>query len=87
MFIEYQKIKSDAECLSDDEKLGTFPTVYDCFNACLVTTGCTYFIYGKEQGGAKDQCYWEKTTNENCPEGWEEDKKFDFYKLGTLLYK
>ena len=86
VFIGYQKIRSDSECESDDEEIGTFSTVYECFNKCNSTTGCRYFEYGKEQS-VQGQCWWEKTTNENCPEGWQDDQKYDFYKIGILMYK
>ena len=82
----FQKIRNDSECNSKDELLGTFSTVYVCSRACSRTTGCKYFIYGKvpsEQG----TCKMEKTLSENCPEGWEDDTKYDFYKQGNVLYK
>ena len=86
IFADYQKIRVDSECESKDDLIGKFSTVSECSLACSQTTGCKYFIYGKvpsEQG----TCKMEKTTSENCPEGWEDDKKYDFYKQGNLLYK
>ena len=86
IFIGYQKIRSDVECKSGDKQIGTFSTLHECFDACLTTIGCKYFVYGKDEG-SKGKCFWEYTSNENCKEGWIADTDYDFYKLGTLFYK
>ena len=71
-------IKSDHECTSDDKKLGDFESLGQCANACKSTSGCNFFIYGKDS--KQGRCFWEKTSDSSCPEGWEEDK-YDFYEI------
>ena len=87
IFIGYQKIRSDGECNYDETLIGKFSTLYECFDACLASAVCKYFIYGKG-GKAQGKCYWEKIVSgdENCEEKWIDDGRYDFYKLGTLFY-
>ena len=83
--MDFGLLRSDVECSSNDELLGNFSTVNDCSNSCKTTHGCNYFVYGKVPD-TQGLCFWEKTLNENCPEGWENDTKYDFYKqLSKLL--
>ena len=42
--------------------------------------GCDFFIYGKDTKSGV--CYWEKTADASCPEGWEADA-YDFYSLNA----
>ena len=72
--------------MSNDELIGTFLTLYECSNACSQTAGCKYFVYGKVHS-VQGKCYWEKTISKDCPEGWEDDIKYDFYQQGNLFYK
>ena len=71
-------IKSGAECKSGDEDLGVRDTVGECADACLLKSGCNFFIYGT--GGKAGECWWEKTSDASCPEDWEEDQ-YDFYEI------
>merc|ERR1712228_619700 len=71
-------IKEGAECLSSDESLGTGMTLEECSEACSKINGCKFFILGS--GSKEGYCYWEKTENENCDEGWEDDE-FNFYAI------
>ena len=76
-------IKVGHECKSADKHLGKFDSVGQSRNACKYKRGCKFFIYGTNSKNIKKnegQCYWEKTSDSSCPEGWEEDE-FDFYKL------
>ena len=43
----YTLIKEDAECQSDDMKLGEFATIADCADACARHHDCNFFIMGK----------------------------------------
>ena len=72
----YIKLKSGAECRSNDEYLGTFSSVEECSDECKATPQCKFFCY--DAGNSK--CYWEKTSSASCSEGWEDDT-YDFYQL------
>ena len=77
--VAYKKVNSGVECVSNDEKLGSFSKVEECANACRNKTECHFFVYGT--GTIKSGwCYWEKTSNSLCHEGWEDDD-YDFYQL------
>ena len=54
-----------------------------CANACINKEGCNFFIYAT---GDYTGCYWEKTTDKSCPEGWIEDYNFDFYKMDSKYF-
>jgi hypothetical protein len=83
----FRILKRDAECMSEDMMLHDdsecdgvtcIMTVEMCANKCESIEGCDFFIFGK---GFKDgRCYWEKTSDASCPEGWETDE-YDFYLL------
>ena len=81
--IGYILIKFDVECKSDDEKLGNFPSLAECANACRNIGNCHFFIYGKDS--KKGRCFWEKTSGAGCLEGWENDY-YGFYKLRGSKY-
>ena len=74
-------MKSEHECDSDDEKLGSFDLVEECADACRQKEGCTFFLFGLRRFDTGD-CYWEKTPDASCRngEGWESDN-YDFYEL------
>ena len=82
-YADYRLIKSDHQCKSEGQHLGNFQSVEECANACKEWAGCNFFIYGKDS--LKGRCNWEKTSNSNCPEGWEEDD-YDFYELISRFY-
>ena len=88
VFIVGTLVKSGVECKSEDNYLGDFDTVGECSNACREKSGCNFFIYGT--GGKAGKCYWEKTKNRECPEGWE-SHQYDFHeipitsKLGKII--
>jgi hypothetical protein len=71
-------VKSNTECKSNDEELGTSSTLHECESKCRTQSGCQYFIFGK--GAKAGKCWWEKTTSESCPEGWL-NNEYDFFKL------
>ena len=74
--------KRGAECKSADENLGSQVSIADCARACRKKTGCNFFVFGT---GSKDgKCYWEKTQNTNCPEGWDEDD-YNFYEMKSMF--
>ena len=76
-------IKSDVECESNDDLLGTFSKLEECA-AKVLEAGGRFFIYGKEEisgrsdGDKTGQCYHEKTSDGTCSEGWESDS-YNFY--------
>ena len=76
--VDYKLVKSNAECKSGDQSLGSFSTLYGCAGACRKNAQCTYFIYGINN--KKGKCYWEKTSSRGCTDGWETDS-YNFYKL------
>ena len=76
-------VEPKVECKSDDKKLGNFGNLWECANACQEIGDCKYFIYGT--GGKKGECFWEKTEGADCPEGWDEDDKYDFYEIISKL--
>ena len=76
-------VEPGVECQSDDEKLGNFDNVWECADACQEISECKYFIYGK--GEKEGECFWEKTVSEDCPDDWEDDYKYDFYKIISKL--
>ena len=71
-------IKSDNECNDNDEHLGDFTSLKECANACRNKAGCKFFIYGKDS--KQGSCWWEKTSDSSCSEGWEVDE-YDFYEI------
>jgi len=75
--LSFSLIKKNHECSSSDDSLGKFSEVSLCAIACQQKEECTFFIYGEENR----KCYWEHTSSEDCPGGWEMDKKYDFYEL------
>ena len=80
-------IKENAECNSNDEKLGDFSTMEQCAAACAAKEGCEYFIYGKASGPQGDKagrCYWEKVSDSSCSSGWEVDS-YDFYGFAVFI--
>ena len=77
-FIDHSLIKIGAECLSEDQKLGRFLSLAKCADACRSKRDCKYFVYGKLD--VVGYCYWEKTTSESCPEGFQ-NTNYDFYEL------
>ena len=77
-YVDYILIKTDYECKSSDQSLGEFASLEECANACKNIAGCHFFVYGKETN--QGPCYWEKTSDSSCPEGWILNK-YDFYEL------
>ena len=82
-FLDFNLVKSGAECNSKDQKLGRFDNLQECADACLNKNECVYFVYGT--GSKAGYCYWEKTNSRDCSEGWENDK-FDFYEVAGRLH-
>ena len=78
VILDYRLVKSGAECHSTDQNLGRFDNLQECSDACLNKNECTYFIYGT--GSKAGRCWWEKTHNHCCSEGWENDE-YNFYEV------
>ena len=76
-------MKQGVECESDDESLGDDVSIGECANACKAKAGCNSFIFGT--GIKAGNCYWEKTLNGTCPEGWEKND-YNFYKMKGMSY-
>jgi hypothetical protein len=55
----------------------------ECAAACDNMAGCNFFIYGKDN--KEGWCFWEKTSDSSCTEGWDQDK-YDFYELPTSKF-
>ena len=71
-------LRRGVECTSEDEFLGEYVSLEECKAACGDTSGCEFYIFGKDD--KYGQCYWEKTTSAQCPEGFREDAS-DFYAM------
>ena len=71
-------VERGEECKSDDKWLGKYNTPTECAKACKENKGCKFFIFGT--GSKTGKCYWEKTLNAACPEGWYEND-YDFYTM------
>lgn len=69
---------SGVECHSADEPIGAFSHLWECANACQEISECNFFKYGT--GYKEGQCWWEKTENRDCPEGWDPDYH-NFYEI------
>ena len=83
--LDFELIRIGAECNSVDQNLGDKRTVDECAAACQNIPECKFFVYGYT-GDALNKagwCYWEKTTSEDCPEGWELGT-YGFYRTGRL---
>ena len=78
--IKIAMIKSGHECGSSDELLGFVSSAEACGARCINKEGCKYFIV-ENNGGFSGRCYWEKTTSQNCPEGWDVFNSYDFYAI------
>ena len=76
----YKLLKSEADCRSRDESLGDFPSIDECADACRNKDGCAFFLYGIPETDKELGCFWEKTPNEKCSDGWQDDK-YNFYEL------
>ena len=66
---EYELIKRNAECESDDEKLGDVATVEGCAELCAKKQGCVFFILGKGETKA-GWCWAEHTRDASCEVRW-----------------
>ena len=80
----YSKIETAKECNCPDMLLGAGMSEDSCANACAAKTGCEFFIFGGGSilGFSVGKCYWEKTTNASCPEGFNYGP-YDFYQMGA----
>ena len=68
-----------------EQDLGIFGTVTECALACKDHATCKYFSYRRWEGigqlPASGKCYWERTIAADCPGGFVENDKYDFYAL------
>ena len=71
-------VQSKSNCKSDDKLFGKMKTIEQCAEKCKNTQGCRYFVYGI--GKNAEKCFWEKTSDATCVEGWEKDT-YHFYAL------
>jgi len=79
--VKYYLVKSGHECNCEDEHMVTYgaTSVQNCAEM-VATRGGNFFAVGT--GSQPDMCLWEKTTSEECTEGWEVDE-YDFYAIGV----
>ena len=77
---KYILVKEHAECKSKKVRLGLFvSSAQKCAKMCKRELGCEFFIVGK--GTNTGSCYYEKTTDASCPEGWQASRLYDFMRL------
>jgi hypothetical protein len=70
--------KKNVACKSGDVQIGTYSAVGVCHRKCVATTGCKYFLFGKDTMAGR--CIHEFTTSSCSEEGWESDA-YDFYEV------
>lgn len=77
---DFRLVKKDVKCLSKDEKIGNgLDDASQCAKRCRAQPKCRFFAFGV--GFAKGQCYWVKTYDASCPQGFQPDIKYHFYEL------
>ena len=69
-----------AACRSSDLDLGVLATLEECA-AAVQLAGRTFFLYGRNAEAGK--CFAETTASRDCPEGWEGQDDYDFYRLAA----
>ena len=57
---EFTLLKSNAECLSNDDNLGDVTSLQQCADKCAAHRGCNFFISGKSDKAGR--C-WVEFTN------------------------
>lgn len=65
---QFDLVKEDHECNSDDQYIGEFTHAQGCADKCKDTFNCEFFLFGKNDKAGN--CYHEKTATEECTEGW-----------------
>ena len=82
----YYLLKKGKECKSNETKLGEFTSFSadGCAYACRKHKGCKFFEYGR--GNRHGRCYFKDTQSADCPEGFVNNKPYDFYRIWGKLY-
>jgi len=75
----YGLIKSSVTCNSDDKYLGEYSNVAKCAAACRAEVGCEFFVFNVMDSTGR--CYFEKTAEPTCAEGFDSEPGFNFYGL------
>jgi hypothetical protein len=75
-------IMSDHVCSSAEVDLGVFENFGGCLEACKLTNGCLFFVFGK--GTQFGKCYHELTQTRGCSEGWL-SAEYDFYQANKNI--
>lgn len=70
-------VRTNVECSSEHESLGTVADFDACRQACEETDGCMFFSFGEDDKA----CAYEKTSSAACPEGFIDKNKYNFYSL------
>jgi len=68
-------VKANAECRSSDSRMPDADSLQQCAES-VQQNGGVRFLYGK--GGKRGRCYTERTSSDECTEGFEDDQ-YDFY--------
>ena len=74
-------IRESYQCASHDTSLGSFQTMEECADTCAAVGNCRFFSFGK--GESAGQCHHEFTEAATCPEGFQKDTSYDFYRSGS----
>ena len=72
----YERVQENAECKTEDKKVGQFPDIQACADECAARTGCEGFDFGRDDAGnissafadRKGMCWFEQTLSARCPE-------------------
>ena len=66
----YLLLQASGTCASAHDSLGKQATAVACAQACYERQGCRYFSYGHAGTSDAEDCLHEKTTSDECPEGF-----------------
>jgi hypothetical protein len=72
-------VKSRSSCKGESADMGPQPTALACLGAVRAMGG-KFFKFSTYPSSTPHTCFWQGTTSEDCPEGWQEED-FDFYKV------
>ena len=77
----YRLLRKGHECMSKDESMGQ-----SCSLQGVQTSAAESLIVGISytEQAQRGKCFHEKTPNETCPEGFEEDQ-YDFYAIDPIF--
>ena len=74
---DFRLVKEKVQCKSSDTLIHRdLDNAAECAAYCRAQDGCNFFLLKRPNG----TCYWEKTSDASCPEGFK-DHQYNFYEL------